>query len=96
MDPDPGAVAGEEAGAEQEAETAHHLDRWDIQWVILWVMQSQGASCLLHFTTQYTYDEFDGIHKMYNKDWRNDFWFCPFPIMNTTTSRFLVYCYYPN
>ena len=33
-DPDPGAVAGEEAGAEQEAETAHHLDRWDIQWVI--------------------------------------------------------------
>ena len=33
-DPDPGTVAGEEAGAEQEAETAHHLDRWDIQWVI--------------------------------------------------------------
>ena len=68
-DPDPGAVAGEEARAEQEAETAHHLDRWDtFIWGILWVMQSQGASCLLHFTTQYTYDEFDGIHKMYNKD----------------------------
>ena len=33
-DPDPGTVAGEEARAEQEAETAHHLDRWDIQWVI--------------------------------------------------------------
>ena len=33
-DPDPGAVGGEEARAEQEAETAHHLDRWDIQWVI--------------------------------------------------------------
>ena len=33
-DPDPGKVAGEDAGAEQEAETAHHLDRWDIQWVI--------------------------------------------------------------
>ena len=29
-------------------------------------------------------------------DWRNDFWVCLFPIMNTTPSKFSVYWYYPN